>query len=453
MPYENEFQYTDVNKLLRENKISSINSLSAISYQGKRGAALNPVLTRPDDPRRSGNPNISEIIAESQDLSAADFLYTKDFGKVPNNRMFIIRRFANPVHDILPPFPPIAKAVGYFQKDIDQLIPSLTLKINWEQVTVGEGGGIMSLDYDTLSRLMSSSGIGLRNNLAEDATEKLLGPIKIMDNVNIRSKGQTSDIQFEYDLKYRMKYIDGVDPKLGLLDALSNVLILTYDKFRFFADTSGRFVYDRHDAYLNYDIGFLTNELRSATRQSIAGIGDKFKELVEMGMNIRDFSISDIVSAGAEALTNFRFGKNMLRSIYQIYSIMTGAPTGFWHITIGNPFSPIITWGNLICTEATITFTNTLGEDDFPDGFDVKIVLQPARPLDRDEISSKFNNTYGGIYRAPNQADSDLQRAPEITPPIRNRWYANQKRNRFGDKIEEGAIRTSLDSAHGPFMR
>ena len=47
-------------------------------------------------------------------------------------------------------------------------------------------------------------------------------------------------------------------------------------------------------------------------------------------------------------------------------SLISPAPTGQWHLTVGNPKNPILTIGNLILVDSKIEHYGPLGLDDFP---------------------------------------------------------------------------------------
>jgi hypothetical protein len=90
-------------------------------------------------------------------------------------------------------------------------------------------------------------------------------------------------------------------------------------------------------------------------------------------------------------------------------SLYTGAPIGEWHVVIGNPYNPIAMIGNLICTDITITFGDSLGPDDFPSTLEAKITLKHGRPRERGEIESIFNQGDGRLYQSVQSTASNAQ--------------------------------------------
>ena len=77
---------------------------------------------------------------------------------------------------------------------------------------------------------------------------------------------------------------------------------------------------------------------------------------------------------------------------------MTGMPTAPWHITIGNPYSPIISAGNMIVEKIELSAKGELGFNDMPMQLNAKINLKFGRNLGKQEIDKMFNNGYRRIY-------------------------------------------------------
>jgi hypothetical protein len=77
---------------------------------------------------------------------------------------------------------------------------------------------------------------------------------------------------------------------------------------------------------------------------------------------------------------------------------LTGAPTGEWHLQVGNPFAPMMMIGNLWCTSADFEFNDELSIDDFPTELRVSCTLKHGRDRDASDIQSIFNGGGGRIY-------------------------------------------------------
>jgi hypothetical protein len=90
-------------------------------------------------------------------------------------------------------------------------------------------------------------------------------------------------------------------------------------------------------------------------------------------------------------------------------AVLTGLPTGEWHLVVGNPCNPIAMIGNLICKTIDITFGETLGPDDFPTSMKATFSLKHARDRERGEIESIFNRGDGRLYHSSQKTSANLQ--------------------------------------------
>jgi len=105
---------------------------------------------------------------------------------------------------------------------------------------------------------------------------------------------------------------------------------------------------------------------------------------------------------GSEA-SNFLIAamtKSFIDTVVLPMSVLTGAPTGEWHLVVGNPCNPIAMIGNLVCEDLQISFGETLGPDDFPTEITATITLKQARERERGEIESMFNRGEGRLYQS-----------------------------------------------------
>jgi hypothetical protein len=84
-----------------------------------------------------------------------------------------------------------------------------------------------------------------------------------------------------------------------------------------------------------------------------------------------------------------------------VAAMLSGDPTGQWHLTIGNPLNPMAVIGNLACTGTSVTFDGPLGIQDFPEKMIVEVTLKPGRPRDKSDIEAMFNMGRGRFYIEP----------------------------------------------------
>ena len=78
--------------------------------------------------------------------------------------------------------------------------------------------------------------------------------------------------------------------------------------------------------------------------------------------------------------------------------MLSGYPTGEWHVVVGNPLNPIAMIGNLICSNVKIKLNNVLGPDDFPTELTATFSMKAARQKHRGDFESMFNRGNGRLY-------------------------------------------------------
>jgi hypothetical protein len=79
-------------------------------------------------------------------------------------------------------------------------------------------------------------------------------------------------------------------------------------------------------------------------------------------------------------------------------ALLSGDPTGYWHVTIGNPLDPIAMIGNMAVTKTTVQFNDILGYDDFPTEVKFTVELEHCMPRDNASIENMFNGSKGRFY-------------------------------------------------------
>jgi hypothetical protein len=126
------------------------------------------------------------------------------------------------------------------------------------------------------------------------------------------------------------------------------------------------------------------------------------------GVTSADIEGDSAFSAGIRGLQTL-LGEEAAANWQAPVSLYSGAPIGEWHVVIGNPYNPIATIGNLICTGCSIDFNETLGPDDFPTTLTATITLNHGRPRERGEIESIFNRGDGRLYQSVKSTSANAQ--------------------------------------------
>jgi hypothetical protein len=100
---------------------------------------------------------------------------------------------------------------------------------------------------------------------------------------------------------------------------------------------------------------------------------------------------------------------DFIKNVYMPQLVLTGAPVGEWHLVVGNPCNPIAMIGNLVCTNLSVSFGETLGPDDFPTELIATINLKHATERERGQIESMFNRGGGRLYQSTAPVYSNSQ--------------------------------------------
>ena len=95
-------------------------------------------------------------------------------------------------------------------------------------------------------------------------------------------------------------------------------------------------------------------------------------------------------------------------------SLLSPAPIGFWHVTIGNPKRPIMSIGNMIITNVLIEHNGPLGLDDFPTGLKVTVELDRGKPRDLRDIEKLYMQGTDRIYSSMGDKVFDMYKNAEL---------------------------------------
>lgn len=121
---------------------------------------------------------------------------------------------------------------------------------------------------------------------------------------------------------------------------------------------------------------------------TILKIGDKFQQILQ----------SDLVTS-ILASTLARYKWPLRGSI----SMFTGDPNTPWHLTIGNPYAPLLSMNNVYVKSVAVTESSEMGYNDIPKYRTVKIGMEQGRNMGKNEIYKLFGVRYKRRY---NKTDS-----------------------------------------------
>ena len=395
------------------------------------------------------NPTATKIIEQTGAYSGnlgyrynyADFALAKYFNKIPNNRMLTLRRFPFPApDDIISPIeldkdgkpqpmssPDIARAITWMgEKSGNNLADILKFShgYNWKDVEAevqtlqsqnsGRRGNLGGL-IDDNRFLTTAVGAAEGKNAYDIATGKanaghdsfsgtypnhVFGPLNVIKNILQREQGLTFTQEFTIKFEYELRSIGGANPKVLMMDQLANMLVLTYSTAPFWGGST-RWI---GDGSVGKPLGDISKLASGDISGFLGGIYDDLKGMTGGG-GFKEIG-SNLLEGGGKALKNMIGGSlmemmNSPQGGQTVAAMLSGDPTGQWHLTVGNPLNPMAVIGNLACTGTSVTFDGPLGIQDFPEKMIVEVTLKPGRPRDKSDIEAMFNMGRGRFYIEP----------------------------------------------------
>jgi hypothetical protein len=391
-------------------------------------------------------------------FKAADFSYLTDLGVYPLNRMWVLRRFNNPPnHRLLPDnisdkgTTPISTMIGWIEPGDDKDSDLLSLQFNetWttqnkrmDQVIVE----IMNAEFGlNVEQLIPVPGFtqGLLFNFLNrmgisnyDGTTIPQGDPDVLQEAASRaidakpSFSNKSKWTFTLKTSYEQKYIGDIDPGSAMLDIIQNCLTMgTRDTKYIFsggslasleAAISGEG--NSPEAWINFIVDVFTAfiEAINSILVEVVAFATTFKEsfgskeeTTDAEGNKTEEQKTKIGTGITEKITSFGADVNnnsLLRGLlastvgkwrYALQgsiAVMTGQNTTPWHLTIGNPYSPYISMGNIIVESVTLKPNNEFAFNDIPTKLNVDIAVSQGRNMGKQELMQVFNNGYDRVY-------------------------------------------------------
>lgn len=437
-----------------------------------------------------------------------DFIYLKYYNQIPNNYMITLRRYTRPcsdhmfgldmpaemvnrMNDYPDEYFALATAVTYMGEQTGNKLSDI-LKFdygaNWEEregkteslqnpdgglaaqmrrrdatnLLSGEAqvGGSNSLTAQSKSLwIMSAMVAGKGKNMADAMSaqhrftdnafntrygEELYGDINVVNKVKLRSRGLTFSNNFSLTFEYSLKSLKCVNPRIAMMDILSNFLILTgnYGSFWggetiFYGNRNIAPQYGdpdllrqgKYGAYLRSLAGDVREGFRKISMSSDGSTPDTF-----MGKLVN--GLKTIGSGFIQGLVGNLLGGNIgvAGEGLAVPALLSGNPSGFWHVTIGNPLDPIAMMGNMAVTKTTVQFGDALGYDDFPTEIKFIVDMEHCMPRDNSMIENMFNGSKGRFYSFTN---GDILNAYRSIDSLQNFQPDNNTENQEANKTYE----------------
>ena len=420
-----------------------------------------PLIDTPENRkkiRQNSGYTIKELVDASQKgmlgsaiYSYADFMYCKYLGQVPNNYLITLRRYPTPVDDYISAAGigstrsstkstnpvPIGQLVTWLNTSGNNLDSILTYSVSmpyeqkqadWEQGGTDADSSNKPLNaasamFDKtyrqqyqagvagnainpyIEKMFGGKGLGMdppySDMLRWRDNNKVYGPVDAVKKVYYRGKdGIDFNQSFKITFEYELRSYNGINGRQAMLDLISNILNVTYTTGTFWGGGYYGGGAHQNNIFSNLNImktsGGFTNFM-DAFAKDMSTVKSEVKSSVEANggilNTIKNF-LNDLGGMLAGGMLNMlgRPQKSM------VSSLLSPAPTGLWHVTIGNPFHPIMSMGNMILKNTTITHTGPLGLDDFPTGIKVECELERGKPRDLRGIEMMYMNGNDRIY-------------------------------------------------------
>lgn len=397
--------------------------------------------------------------------SYSDFMYCKHLGKVSNNYMITLRRFALPVDDFIGAIGDnmekrlessakheasigcMVTWMGVSGNDLSSLLTySYSMPFRFEdadeqdkQINADETGsplnGIFSMFDETYRKQyqdgyadvaansafeyfgISSGQAPYKNHAKFRDSRKVYGPIDSIRSTYIRDdKGLTFNQTLKLVFEYELRAYNGINARQAMLDLLSNILNVTYTTGSFWGGGYKGFAAHQSNIFANLNIfkarGGFTNfidafsedlsTLGSGIKQNVKDNGGIWETIKGLANNIGGMIMSGMLN---------KLGRPQ-KAMYN--TLLSPAPIGFWHVTIGNPKHPIMSIGNMVITNVTIEHNGPLGLDDFPTGLKVTVDLDRGKPRDLRDIEKLYMQGNDRIYSSMSDKVFDMYKNSEL---------------------------------------
>lgn len=397
--------------------------------------------------------------------SPEDFLYLKNYDMLPLNRLITFRRFAHPTFDDIFSSdgitePDIARMLTYFDKTTNKLseLLSFSAGLRWKTIASesakahmegGNASGISGIAGKIMQvvdpkygneAMMGSARV---NYDPQHDQNKVYGPVDSIANVHIRDVGMDFTQDMTINFAYEMKSHNGINQKAAFMDLMANIIMTITNDAKFWGGAR-YWVGPRPSSYMNMLRKFDSTDWNSFVTKADAGVKDAIGHFSKPG-NAKAM-LQNILNNAA----NMALGK-LLNTLGRVgipvmNSLLSGNPVGMWHLTVGNPFNPIMVAGDLIIENATVSFGDELGYDDFPTEIFVTITVKHAKPRGRAEIENMFNCGKGRIYLKPKDVlRKNASNTSSKENPVNANTVSEPTTNKFGNFDKSAIERNSRD--------
>jgi hypothetical protein len=384
------------------------------------------------------DPEVATIIQQLKEdtkrrLHFADFAFHKHYDIVPTNRLMVLRRFPFPTYNNLSfsgrnegddKIQPISKAITYFGEGTDNDISEI-LKISgykeYKELTADldfiQGVDKSASDTPFFNNLGSTAQKGLNafsalagkgdiSGRQKERVEQMLGknwendrrgPENVVHKTHIADVGVGATLEFTLVFEYSLRSWNGVNPRVALMDLISNIMTLVHTNAEFWGGQNVVLPNHQKFPFIGNEDDFYSGNYGSY----LSSVVDWFTEPFASGGGIQGL-LDGIMSGDLSSLGSIlgKIGGTALdlsssksrSSVIGMKSLLDSSPIGNYHLSIGNPLNPWATIGNLICPAFRISVEKGIGHHGSINGIKLEADLKTATPLDSTGVQGIFAN-------------------------------------------------------------
>ena len=438
----------------------------------------NPLLDSPNNRRLQRSMNsctVRDLVQKSHEglLGSAmyeysDFMYCKYLGRIPNNYLITLRRYALPVNDYIKPYgnPSIITTADQMSTRTDNGGVPLGTMVTWLGSPGNEMSNILkysfSMPFKSVDSKLESDGDpapqsrdknsqgyvgtafskafgkaayqrigntllpGIYNKRGGEEdnypgpfydANKVYSGIDMIKSIYIRDdKGLQFNHEFTLTFDYELKSYDGINGKQAMLDLLGNILTVCYTTGDFwpgaYQHTAGSSAYQPMSSLECMKHHDTFTGYMNAFQRDFDTVKGRVESLASNPLK----AIKNLLNNLGGALLGGDLKALPPRIRSGVNSLLSDTTVGLWHVTIGNPCAPILCMGNLVLKNTEIEHYGPLGIDDFPTGLKVTCTFTHGKPRDKRLIERMYGSGNDRIYMPLDQSVFNiLKKATAIT--------------------------------------
>jgi len=374
-------------------------------------------------------------------IKASDLVYLRDIGVYPINRLMILRRY--PEGTVVPidlmdlPVEPISTVIGWVKPESELLsfqvnevwkTQSKWLHVLAREIIQKEFGFDIGAIFP-----VPGWGTGFMFGLLKDmgltdysSTDLPIGDPNLLREGVTRAheeQGLMSNFTFNIETVYEQKYIAGIDAGAAINDILENALAMGTSNIRFLGKAGTKVTQQITEANNNPSnpegwkqlmetvitsvINSLNGIIKDTIRKEEAKPVETETETTDTSAKKKS-KATEAAEGQQEKLGLVQgFISKILASTVARYqwpirgalNQLTGEAATPWHLTIGNPYAPLLSMNNLKVTSLDVSMGNELSYNDMPRYMTLKVNLEQGRNLGKQEIENMFGVEYKREYK------------------------------------------------------